>query len=161
MDRHLLALALTLAAQVTLATTAQAADNSTDENFCSSITDPHTHQVCVDTIAARVHKDYQKPPAIGGYRLMTLIDLKADIISLKGARVTVRGLLIPRSLEAATLGKAGNDLSAVPLSTVSLPRGQRKAMFEDCADQCNAEVSGTVTSGTNGPGLAVERIVFR
>ena len=150
-----------LAALMVMSVNAQAADLSTDEAFCSSITEPHTHQVCLDTIAARAHKDYQKSPAIGGYHLLALIDLKAEIVGLKGTRVTVNGLLSPTSLETATLGNSVHDSSAVPLSTTSLPRDQRRTLFETCASQCNAEVSGTVTIGPTGLVLAVEKAVFR
>ena len=153
-------IALTMAALVTQATTAQAGDAVLGSKVCATIKDVGDRLNCNTSLAESAAKAHEKPGA-GGYRRISLYDLKADIAGMEGQKIAVDGVLTLISLQTANLGIHNMDPARVLLNTDSLPRDQRRVMFQHCADMCSAEVSGVVTNGPGGPGVAVERVVFR
>ena len=102
---------------------------------CATTQDDRQRLACFDKMTAGMVKKYQATKvstnANGGYEPMELIDLKTDIKSLSGKRVTVIGSLQMLG-EMAMLKSEPFDMTPIMVSVEKLPREDRKQALRAC-----------------------------
>lgn len=101
-------------------------------------------------------------PAVApkGYKHMDLLDLKADINSLAGQRVSVDGSLQMMG-EVAMLRSDPMDTTPVWVEIGKLPRDDRKQALKGCLTYCGVQVNGRIGQGTFGLAIIAESVVWK
>ena len=113
---------------------------------------------CYDKIRDDLVKaNTQTPKAKDGYQDLDLSDLKVDIKSLKGKKVSVAAY-IQTVGTISMLKENGEDMTPIIASTDSLPREDRKKITSECAPLCMGHFFGVVKTSVYGDTLSIQKV---
>ncbi|MGH2340186.1 hypothetical protein ACRC7T_01745 [Segnochrobactraceae bacterium EtOH-i3] len=172
-----------LSALIVLAVTCppvQAAD--TEALFrCGGIADANARLDCYDALVRSLYEKEQRKTArpkkpAGGLAPsssaaaagnpaqptveITVPDIDAGFLTLRGQIVTAPGILLVTSDDASLYADAGGRQS-VSVSLANLDGPSRLAVMQTCARGCVASVTGRLTSAALGPQLVASAIKLR
>jgi len=129
---------------------------------CASTRDDRQRLACFDALTATIVKQ-NSPPSTNknSYLSMSLIDLKTDIKSLTGKKVTVPGY-IQMVGEMAFIKGELVDMTPITINIEQLPREDRKRAIQGCISTlCGATISGTVRNDGFTARIDVDRVVWQ
>lgn len=126
-----------------------------DFRACASKANPHERLACFDGLGT------VKPTgAVSEGRRVTVPEVMADFSELSGTRVTARGFVLMMGQQALLYAEMGS-MTALFVDVESLPRDQRRSLFERCSGGCSAEFTGKVTKIIMQPGIRAEAVSFK
>ena len=130
---------------------------------CAIVKLDTTRLKCYDKIrddAVKSHVAEQNKPKVL-YQPIDLLDLKTDIKSLTGKKVSVTGE-VQMMGDLAFIKTEAMDMTPITLNINKLPREDRKQLLKSCTALCNnATVNGTVKHGGLGDELVAEQIMWK
>ena len=127
---------------------------------CAVTKEDKTRLTCYDKIRddiVRVNAS-NKEPDKSGYLAMSLVDLKTDLKTLRGKKVSVRAQI--QSVGDMQMLKGDPfDMNPVSAESEKLPREDRKKLANGCQiNMCSGIFYGTIKSLPLGLGLSIEQI---
>lgn len=141
---------------------AETQDYTKQYSKCATTKDDRQRLACFDALTASMVKENSQPPAPKtAYQPMSLLDLKTDIKSLTGKKITSTGY-VQMMGEMAFLKGELMDMTPVTISIEKLPRDDRKRAIQGCITTlCGATISGTVKTDGFTSRVDVDQIVWQ
>jgi len=143
---------------------ALAKDFNEELTTCYLTKDNTKRLACYDKVIAddvKYYQNEQKKASLVKYKNMDLLDLKTDIKSLEGQKVSVIGQ-VQMMGELVILKESPMDMTPIMLDITKLPRDDRKQMLKSCAVICdNVRVNAVVHQGAMGGTLIADQVVWQ
>jgi hypothetical protein len=124
---------------------------------CSFNKDKERRLDCFDTLAKEILA--KSTISAEDYQVIEYVDLKTDIASMRGKRISVKGFMLLLG-ENLVIYKEAGQMSAIFANIDNVPRDERRQFMNDCGSGCVGTVKGKIGDVMMQPGIKVEHIEF-